>query len=108
MTEIAADLFDHAARYPRAPGHKEPTTSRDAARSVAHEADALRALAFGAVAAAGEWGLTAHECAAQVGRSIMTISPRLSELRKLGRIEPTSRRRRNESGRSAIAWRAAP
>lgn len=102
------DLFQWAACYPRAPGFKERTTSRDAARAAESGAETLRAEAFAAIAAAGERGLTADECAADLGRGVLSVRPRVSELRNLGKIAPSGLRRRNESGAGAIAWRAAP
>jgi predicted ArsR family transcriptional regulator len=51
-------------------------------------------------------GLTADEIAAHLGESVLSIRPRVSELRKLGMIEKTKVRRRNASGMSATVWRA--
>ena len=93
--------------YPRAPGYREQTTSRAAARVVAAGAGALRERVFAVIRAAGARGLTADEAAAALGETILCIRPRVSELRAEGRIEPTGERRKNDSGLSAKAWRAA-
>lgn len=106
------DLFDwtQPAAYPDCPGWKEPTTSRDAAERVASEAKTLRDNALKVLRAAWPAGLTAHEVAARMGRSIMSIAPRLSELRKVDEVMPARRedgkplRRPNESGCTATVW----
>lgn len=95
------DLFT----YPRAPGFKEGTTSRDAARAVT-DAEALRERAFAAIRAAGTGGLTADEVATFLKRSVLSVRPRLSELAhaRPARIVPNGTRRANESGRMAQVW----
>lgn len=107
------DLFDWTPPpgYPSTPGFKEPTTSRDAAERIAPEAKTLRDNAMKVLRAAWPAGLTAHEIAARMGRSIMAVAPRLSELRKTGDVMPAMQeggakpqRRSNESGCSAIVW----
>ena len=59
---------------------------------------------YGACANPG--GLTADEIAADLGESVLSIRPRVSELHRLGMIEKTKVRRRNASGMSASVWRA--
>lgn len=93
--------------YPDRPGFKEPTTSADAARTVASDAQVLRHKVLAEIRAAGASGLSAHQCATRLGRDKLSVSPRLSELRKAGKICPASHRRKNESGISAIVWIAA-
>lgn len=90
-------------QYPIGPGVKtdNPETSREAANAIDGQVAALREqvllfLAFGAA--------TADECASGIGQTILSVRPRLSELRAMGRIEPTGLRRRNASGRSATVW----
>lgn len=57
---------------------------------------------------AGLDGLTAHETADELGFDKMAIQPRLSELRRKGRIIDSGRRRDNAtSGKRAIVWVAA-
>lgn len=48
---------------------------------------------------------TADEIAEIVGETVLAIRPRLSELKKLGKIEPTGERGKNASGQSAHRWR---
>lgn len=101
---MSYDLFS----YPRAPGFKERTTSRDAARAMT-DAEVLRDQAFSVIRDAGAGGLTADEVATILERNILSVRPRLSELahEQPARIVPNGARRPNESGRMAKAWRAA-
>lgn len=91
--------------YPHQPGFKvtRPETSREAAEVAAALAMTLRERVE-------TWlrghEVTADECAEALGESILSIRPRLSELRALGRIEDTGKRRKNVSGNSAVVWRA--
>ena len=89
--------------YPGEPGFKRRDTSRQAAREVASAAGTLRARV--AAALAGE-DMTADEAAAVMGKDILSIRPRLSELAAAGRIYDTGLRRPNASGKNAIVWRA--
>lgn len=90
------------------PGFKEGGTSRAAARASAGDADVLRRKVYQEILAAGAVGLTADECAARLGRSVLSVRPRLSELANAERpwIARTGERRKNESGHSAAVWRA--
>jgi hypothetical protein len=97
------DLFS----YPRSPGFKARGTSQEAARVAVGDASILRERAFAAIAAAEERGLTADECATALDRNILSVRPRLSELRAASRIVPSGSRRQNLSCRSAIAWKVA-
>lgn len=101
-----SDLFDWTPPpgYPERPGWKEPTTSRDAAEKVEPIVATLRDQVLSAMRIAWPSGLTADEAAAKLGRSEFSIRPRLSELRKMEAIEPTTARRPNASGMSAIVW----
>lgn len=103
---VTPDLFDWAPPpgYPSAPGHKEPTTSRDAAEKVRPAAKTLRDQALGALLDAWPAGLTADQVAARLGRSELSIRPRITELRAQGAIEPSTRRAANASGMTAIVW----
>ncbi len=102
----ANDLFDWTPPpgYPERAGFKEPTTSRDAAEKVNPTVRTLRDQVLNAMRIAWPSGLTAVEAAAKLGRSELSIRPRLSELRKMEAIEPTAARRLNASGMSATVW----
>lgn len=88
-------------------GFKEPTTSREAAESMAVSAPILRVRVLCVIEAAPT-GLTADEAAARLGTSVLAVRPRITELQQGGLIQPTSMRRKNASGRSARVWVATP
>jgi predicted ArsR family transcriptional regulator len=52
-------------------------------------------------------GLTADECADALKAEIWSVRPRLSELRRMGRIVETDQRRKNRSGMTATVWKRA-
>ena len=95
-----------APSYPAAPGYKEGTTSRLAARQVA-DVDNVRCLVLQKIRREPR---TADQVAAALDLSILTVRPRVSELRAGGDVRPRLRadgkqdRRKNESGASAIVW----
>jgi hypothetical protein len=87
--------------YPRNAGYKKTTTSKDAAESVDTRVALLRTrcchlLMF------GEY--TADELANLMGESILSVRPRMSELKRMGFIQDTGTRRLNASGKGAIVW----
>ena len=89
--------------YPNSPGYKEGGTSRDAARNVAGQAKRDREAAFVYIQANPL--KTADQVADALGKSPLSIRPRISELRKAGRIIDDGRGT-NTSGQSAYRWRA--
>lgn len=93
----------YASRYPQTPGFKEETTSREAGESMADRAKTLRGAVLASIK---EMPGTADEIAARLRESVLSIRPRLSELRTQSQIMPSGARRKNESGKSAIVWRA--
>jgi hypothetical protein len=101
------DLFDgFAPAYPATPGFKGRDTSRVAAAAIAPIAKTLRDRALATIVASGQHGLTADQVAARLGKSIMSIRPRISELVELGKLRDTGHRRKNDSGKSAVVWQA--
>jgi predicted ArsR family transcriptional regulator len=89
--------------YPKHPGFKERgSTSEDAARSVgANRARALRDVVLNVI----QWmPRTADEVAQALGMNVLTIRPRVAELRRMGKIEPSGARRPNASGKKATVW----
>lgn len=95
------DLF--AERYPFSPGAKTSGTSQEAADSIDARAPMLRRRVLDILSTARH---TADEVAAIMSESVLTIRPRVSELKRMGLVEDTGARRANESGRNAIVWRA--
>lgn len=94
-------LFE--ASYPNTPGWKARDTSKAAALSVTSRADTLRNKCLAILQTTS---LTADEVAHQLNESILSIRPRITELNAKGLITDTGERRRNDSGRFAIVWRA--
>ena len=93
-------LFDPPA-YPVGAGSKVEGTSRAAAQSV----DAVT-LRRHVVEVLRSWGpRTADACAEFLGRSVLCIRPRFSELKALGVIEDSGQRSKNASGKNAVVWR---
>jgi hypothetical protein len=90
--------------YPHAPGDRGTDTSAEAAAAIAADCGRLQRLVFTAVFAAGEAGLTTNEIAARLEIGRDSIQPRTSELKALGRIRDSGRRRANANGKSAIVW----
>jgi predicted ArsR family transcriptional regulator len=89
--------------YPYAAGHRGTDTSRAAAEII--PASLLRGKVLEAFQRNGE--MTADECAERLCASILSIRPRCTELRNMGKLVDTGSRRPNASGRSAIVWRVA-
>jgi predicted ArsR family transcriptional regulator len=86
--------------YPEMAGFKVPGTSEDAAALV--PAYTLRKMVIEFLEEGGPQ--TADEVAAALGKSVLSIRPRFSELREFGAIADTGLRRPNISGRPAIVW----
>lgn len=100
------DLFSAAVRYPNRAGFKEKGgTSQEAAAAIEAKGRAatLRAKVLGAFELG--WQGTADELAFNLGESILSIRPRVTELHKQGRLERSGVRHVNESGAYAHVWR---
>jgi predicted ArsR family transcriptional regulator len=94
----------YSATYPDNPGFKERGgTSEQAAQSMTSSAATLRDLVHDTLK---RESMTADEVATRLGKSILSIRPRLSELRAKGMIIATGRARLNESGKPAQVWMA--
>ena len=101
---IQRDLF---LVYPEVPGARAAETSGEAADSVAERAPALQRRCLEAIrGAAMTNGLTADECAALLDEHVLSIRPRVSELRALELVADSGFTRTNESGRRAVVWQA--
>lgn len=100
-------LFEHADRYPSAPGFKDRDTSRKAADSMAKVAPDLRARCLTLVRALGARGTTADNAARLLNADVLSIRPRFTELLREGKIKDSGERRANASGRKAKVWVAA-
>ena len=85
--------------YPDAPGFK-------AAEAIGGNANKLRASML-AQFATYPGGATADEVAKDLNLSVLSVRPRVSELKRLGKIKQTSACRKNESGMTPTVWRIA-
>jgi len=94
------DFFIRA--YPLRPGHKQTDTSLEAAVAIDSEASTLRASALLTLYQAS---LTADEIAQELCRSVLAIRPRITELKRQGKIIDSGKRRPNKSGKKAIVWK---
>jgi len=104
MTQLFdANGYTNSGYFWGKPGAKVGGTSQDAADAIHNRAATLRQAVIAMFRKHGS--LTADEVAELLGESVLAIRPRLSELRKLGRIADTGLRRKNQSGRSANVWR---
>ena len=89
--------------YPETPGYKRGGTSKASADSMKQKAPSLRQQVLDVLF---HQDLTADECAEEVGKSVLSIRPRLTELLALGKIAETDLLRFNSSGKKATVWRA--
>ncbi len=81
----------------------DPTTARDAAATT--NATRMNAIVLRALKHLGE--ATSEEVAHWAGESLVSVSPRFRPLARQGVIEERGKRR-NASGKMAIAWRIRP
>jgi predicted ArsR family transcriptional regulator len=96
-------LFNWQETYPSAPGFKKRETSRRAAREMKPKAPKLRDQCL-AVFQKSDHPLTADEVAKALGKSVLSIRPRVTDLVNKQLIKDSGVRRENASGKDAIAW----
>jgi predicted ArsR family transcriptional regulator len=92
--------------YPDAPGFKVAGPSEQAAEAMGSTTNKMRAAVL-AQFAVYRGGATADEIAKDLNLSILSVRPRVSELKRTGKIKQTGTRRKNESGMTATVWRIA-
>lgn len=97
MTDHAQQLDLMAAAVP--PYRRNSDTSKAAAESMRESVAELEYQVLEALRLYGP--MTSDEVAHAIGRSILSVRPRITELKARGLIADTGRRRANESGRSA-------
>jgi hypothetical protein len=93
------------AHYPERPGFKAFGASEEAARQAVGSAARLRRAVLAELRISPG---TADEIAARLRRSVLSIRPRVSELKAMKEITTTGERRRNDSGMSASVWQVSP
>jgi len=92
-------------QFPYAPGYKDVDTSKKTAQAIIAEADTLRekvAVLYRSGAKA-----SADKIAEALGRSVLAIRPRVSELVAQGKLQDTGMRERNASGHMAKVYKWA-
>src|SRR5690606_17463202 len=96
-------LFLDGLSYPaQVAGHKGTATSREAAKKSTPGRKAVYGLIENILR---EEELTADVIAKRIGRGLLYIRPRCSEMKLLGLIQPTGETRKNETGRNADVFR---
>lgn len=85
-------MMTSSVRYPHAPSYKRGETSAQAAAQIRSRAETLREAVLDLIR---HNNYTADEAANFLGEAILSIRPRLSELRQQGLIEGSGIRRRN-------------
>lgn len=98
---IDLPLWAAATSYPTLAGSKVGGTSAEAAEKI--ENKRLQGMALETLKKHPA-GMTADEIAAALCLSILSIRPRISELKRLGKVQKTNQRRQNASGMTAIVW----
>lgn len=91
--------------YPQTPGYKVGGPSQEAASKVALKAPNLRDKAVEIFSQHHRLGLTADELAFLLNVSVLSIRPRLSELLRMGVIEDSGDRRKNNFKSTCTVWR---
>lgn len=100
--------FDFSApKYPETPGYSNPSTSKDAAKSMERKASALRLRVLAELQVRGDTGATCDELERALQLSHQTASARLREMALAKSIVDSGAKRATRSGRKAIVWHAA-
>jgi predicted ArsR family transcriptional regulator len=89
--------------YPDAPSFKASGPSEEAAEAMRGTANKMRAAVL-AQFAQYPGGATADAVARDLNLSVLSVRPRVSELKRTGKIKQTGARRKNESGMTATVW----
>ena len=95
------------SKYPQAPGHNKVDTSIEAAESMEKSSATLRTRVLNILGGADfpfVYPMTSEQISDISGISHENVWKRISELRAMGKVEDSGKRRRNRSGRKAIAW----
>ena len=85
-------------------GYRRVDTSLNAALAIQSPAENYRQAVLTELQSHGP--MTADEIAERLNLSILTVRPRLTELRAVGKLTDTGQRRKTPSGRPSIVWKA--
>jgi hypothetical protein len=94
-------------QYPDGAGFKSNGPSQEAAQAIERTAKTLRDQVLRTFQQSPQ-GLTADAVADRLGKSILSVRPRVSELHRQGEIRPAGDRGKNDSGMSATIWVISP
>lgn len=94
-------------QYPDTPGFKASGPSEEAARKIAETAKNLRGLVLREIASSPA-GISADAVADRLGKSVLAVRPRVSELHRAGEIRRGPERTKNVSGMNATVWIISP
>jgi len=97
------DLFDSPIDLIPPPASGRTDTSRQAAEKIALNVGTLRHSTYRAILHSS-YGLTASEIADLLGRRLLGVRPRTTELQKAGLIHDSHIRRPNSYGNNEIVW----
>jgi len=100
------DLFTWQEQYPMTPGHRGVSSSIEAAEKIKPKVGGMRGRVYGIIKLCGEEGTTVEELCAFMKLEAKHVQPRVSELRKLGKVIDSGLKRKSESGVSVIVWKA--
>ena len=95
------------SKYPQVPGHNKVDISIEAAESMEKSSATLRTRVLNILRGADfpfVYPMTSEQISDISGISHDNVWKRISELRAMGKVEDSGERRRNRSGRKAIAW----
>ena len=98
------DLFGRTPYGGLPPHQKHSTTSRQAAVDQLPHLGRLQRAYYEVLREAGRRGATDHEAATALGRPLSSINARRNELRQLGLVADSGRRRVSSYGKQAVVW----
>jgi len=90
--------------YPHSAGHRGVSTSIEAVEAINPHLGNLQSKVFADIKASGLSGRTSRECSASLGLDYDSVQPRISELRRMGKVRDSGFRRPNGTGKRAICW----
>ena len=91
--------------YPHHAGHvRNRDTSILASKELQPHLGRLQAAVFNVVADVGHYGATCDDIGSALGWIVFRVRPRTAELRALGKIVDSGKRRKGGSGRLVIVW----
>jgi hypothetical protein len=91
-------------KWPEHPGFKKTDTSEDAADKMVSKAATMRGQCLEMVNDSQEKGVASDEAALSLGFIVVSTRPRFSELKEMGLIVDSGKRRLSAYGAKQIVW----